>query len=126
MEPDFDSLKCLLLDIAQERSVDALMWTVVRRLAERPHIALVRIWLVGPGDICSSCPMRPECPEQTSCLHLVASAGRSVSDPRADWSNLHGFFSRFPIGVRKVGHIAKTGEQVVRGINREIGAHRLA
>ena len=113
MEPDFDSLKCLLLDIAQERSVDALMWTVVRRLAERPHIALVRIWLVGPGDICSSCPMRPECPDQTSCLHLVASAGRSVSDPRADWSNLHGFFSRFPIGVRKVGHIAKTGEQVV-------------
>lgn len=113
LQPDFDALKRLLLEIAQERSVEALMWKVARRLAEQPHIALVRIWLLGPGDKCHSCPMRPECPDQTSCLHLVASAGRSVVDPQIDWSYVQGRFSRIPIGVRKVGHIAQVGEQVL-------------
>ena len=113
LTPEFDSLTCLLLDIAQERSVDTLMQTVVRRLAERPPIALVRIWLLEPGDICSSCPMRAECPDHTSCLHLVASAGHSVVDPHLDWSYLRGTFGRIPLGIRKVGHIGKTGEQVI-------------
>ena len=36
---------------------------------------LAQAWLVGPGDLCDSCPMRPGCPSQSSCLHLVASAG---------------------------------------------------
>ena len=112
-EPEFESLKCLLLDIAQERSVDALMRTVVHRLAERPGVALARIWLVGPGDICASCLMRQQCPDQTSCLHLVASAGRSLANPQADWSRLDGAFRRFPFGIRKVGLIASSGQQVL-------------
>ncbi len=113
-EPDveFESLKCLLLDMAQERSLDALLNLIVIRLAERPHMALVRIWLVGPGDICASCRMREECPDQTSCLHLVASAGNPLAESGADWSRLDGDFRRFPFGVRKVGHIAATGEPV--------------
>ena len=63
-KPEFESLKDLLLDMALERSVDALLDMIVRRLAERPHIALARIWLIGPGDICPVCPMRSECPDQ--------------------------------------------------------------
>ncbi|MEE8492706.1 MAG: sigma 54-interacting transcriptional regulator [Nitrospirales bacterium] len=112
-EFEVDSLKELLLEIAQERSVESLMRTVVRRLAERPAVALVRIWLLKPGDLCPSCPMRKECPDQTACLHLVASAGRSVDDPSQDWSYLHGAFSRMPLGARKVGRIGSTGEQVL-------------
>ncbi|MBW1705667.1 MAG: hypothetical protein JRJ86_10945 [Deltaproteobacteria bacterium] len=47
-----------------KRSVHALLDMIVRRLTERPHIALARIWLIGPGDIRPVCPMRSECPDQ--------------------------------------------------------------
>ena len=61
---------------------------------------LSRIWLNGPGDICPECPMRPECPDQTRCLHLAVSAGLTR---RTD-----GPFRRFPLGARKVGEVAIT------------------
>jgi transcriptional regulator with GAF, ATPase, and Fis domain len=110
-ELGFESLKCLLLDMAQERSVEALLKLIVNRLAERPETALVRIWLRRPGDICTSCHMREECPDRTSCLHLAASAG-SPAQADEDWSRLDGHFRRFPFGMRKVGHIAATAKPV--------------
>lgn len=102
----------LLLDMAQERSLEALLKLIVGRLVERDDAALVRIWLKGPGDICASCHMRRECPDHTECLHLVASAGSPAAEPGADWSRLDGDFRRFPLGIRKVGHIAATGKPV--------------
>ena len=72
-----DSLKCLVLDIAQQRSLHDLLWLIVRRLADRPTVVLARIWLIRPGDICATCRFKEECPDHTECLHLVASAGRS-------------------------------------------------
>src|SRR5262249_17855467 len=53
-----------------------------------------------------------ECRGQSSCLHLVASAGRSAADPRVGWDRTDGAFRRFPLGVRKVGRIAATGEPI--------------
>jgi transcriptional regulator with GAF, ATPase, and Fis domain len=106
----FESLKTLLLQMAEERSVEALLRTIVADLGMLPHVALARLWLVRPGDICSSCHVRGECPDQTSCLHLAASEGRSEIDSSVKWSGLDGRFRRFPIGVRKVGQIASTGE----------------
>ena len=108
-----DSLKCLLLDIAQQRSLNDLLWLIVQRLADRPTVVLARIWLIRPGDICSTCRFREECPDQTRCLHLVASAGRSGVENNNEWSNTNGYFARFPLGVGKVGQIGKTGEQLV-------------
>ena len=112
-EVEFESLKTLLLDMAQEPTLDTLLPLVVRRLAERSHVALARIWLIKPGDICASCPMRQECPDRTACLHLVASAGQSTADPSQDWSYVQGRFRRFPLGVRKVGRIARSCESIV-------------
>jgi GAF domain len=63
--------------------------------------ALVRVWLIGPGDECASCPMLPECANQIRCLHLAASAGVST--------RLDGAFHRFPIGAREVGNVVLTG-----------------
>ena len=108
-----DSLKCLLLDIAQQRSINDLLWLIVRRLADRPTVVLARIWLIGPGDICATCRLKEECPDQTKCLHLVASAGRSSGADKTEWSNINGFFSRFPLGIYKVGRIGSSGEQLV-------------
>ncbi|WP_339909415.1 sigma-54-dependent Fis family transcriptional regulator [Symmachiella dynata] len=108
---DLDSLKCLLLDLARQRSVEDLLPLIVTRLCDLNGAALARIWTINPGDICETCPMRQECPDQTRCLHLVASAGRSL-DGTEDWSGLNGRYRRFPLGVRKVGRIAVTGEQL--------------
>ena len=108
-----DSLKCLLLDIAQQRSLNDLLWLIVRRLADRPTVVLARIWLIRPGDICSTCRLKEECPDQTKCLHLVASAGRSSEGAKTEWKNTDGYFARFPLGVCNVGRIGKTGEQLV-------------
>ncbi len=118
--PEFDSFKERLLELAQLRSVAELLRRVVTRLAEAPYVALARIWLVDKGDLCSSCSMRPECPDQTSCLHLVASAGRPQADPKSDWSRLHDEFQRIPLGVGKIGRVATTGQAlVVKDVTRD-------
>ncbi len=110
-QPDYEPLKALLLDMAQEHSVAKLLRMIVRQLARRPHIALARIWLIQAGDC--PCPAKdPECDSNAECLHLVASDGNSRVDENDDWSRTDGAFSRFAIGSRKVGWIAATGKAV--------------
>ncbi len=77
-------------------------------------MALVRIWLTLPPlpNDCSACRLASECSNRERCLHLVASSGRSVADTHANWQRLDGTFRRFPIGVRKVGQIAATGQSL--------------
>jgi transcriptional regulator with GAF, ATPase, and Fis domain len=110
-KPEFDSIKRLLLDMAQQRSMGTLLEMIVRQLAERPHVALARIWLIQKGD-CPCPEWEDECSDKTACLHLVTSAGRPLAEKGADWSRLDGEFSRFPLGTRKVGWIAATGKPV--------------
>jgi GAF domain-containing protein len=118
-EPDYDSLKTLLLEMAQEHAVGPLLEMIVRQLARQPHVALARIWLIQEGDC--PCPAKEKtCDETARCLHLVASEGRPLADKHADWSRLDGEFSRFPLGARKIGWIAATGRAVeVNDIEQE-------
>jgi transcriptional regulator with GAF, ATPase, and Fis domain len=110
-EPEYDSLKTLLLEMAQEHAVAPLLDMIVRQLAHRPHVALARIWLIQEGDC--PCPVHdPTCDDKARCLHLKASQGSPLADRQADWSRLDGEFSRFPLGARKVGWIAATGKAV--------------
>ena len=106
-------IQSLLLEMGEQRATNVLFRLIVDRLFRFDEVSLVRIWLVKEGDICSSCPMADECQRNDKCLHLVASAGRSICNDSADWNRLDGKFSRFPMGIRKVGHIAATGEPVV-------------
>ncbi|MEM7231739.1 MAG: sigma 54-interacting transcriptional regulator [Planctomycetota bacterium] len=110
-ESEFEPLKTLLLEMAQERSLDALLEMVVKGLTARTDVALSRLWLKRPGDLCSTCRMRDECPDQSACLHLTASAGNSLHGD--DWTKTNGRFRRFPVGVRKVGHIAASQESIL-------------
>src|SRR5215813_3969636 len=80
--------KRLLLDMAREHGLPALLRLVVDRLAESPRVALARIWLVQPSEGCTGCPMPAECRGRSVCLHLVASNGRSAVDPRVSWTRL--------------------------------------
>jgi transcriptional regulator with GAF, ATPase, and Fis domain len=111
--PEFDSFKERLLELAQMRSVAELLQRVVTRLAEPPYVALARVWLVDKGDLCSTCCMRAKCPDQTSCLHLVASAGRPQADLKGDWSRIDDEFQRIPLGVGKIGGVAVSGQALV-------------
>ncbi len=110
--PLFDNPKQLLLDFAQERDLASLLNLLVTRIGDSEAVALVRLWLVRPGEGCETCLLRSECPDQSQCLHLAASNGRSLAEPGKDLARLDGRFRRFPIGVRKVGRIAMTGEAI--------------
>jgi len=86
-----------------------------RESLEACDAVLARVWTVGPGDSCATCPMRPECPDQRACLHLVVSMGVST--------RLDGPFRRFPIGARRVGRVVserkpyvERGDLAARGI----------
>jgi transcriptional regulator with GAF, ATPase, and Fis domain len=110
--PLFSDPRRLLLDMAREHRLPDLLRMVVDRLADSPRVALARIWLIQPSQDCAGCPMPGECRERSECLHLVASNGRSLLDPRVTWTRLDGAFCRFPLGVRKVGQIGATGEAI--------------
>lgn len=112
-DPEFAST--LLLEIAQEQSLEALLKKLVARVLERPAVAKVRIWLIDKGDICSRCPRKDDCPDQTRCLHAVA-GGSNVIAPRGDeedYARMRDYFCRIPMGVGTAGKIAVTGQQIV-------------
>ena len=116
-----EALQTVALAVAAETSVDRVLTQIVAGLVGQSTVALARVWLIGPGDICATCPLRAECPDQTQCLHLSASAGAPL-DGSADWSRLDGAFRRFPLGVRKIGRIGASGnglfiEDVTRDAN---------
>ncbi|RMD98544.1 MAG: GAF domain-containing protein [Deltaproteobacteria bacterium] len=66
-------------------------------LVEVSGAYLAKIWLVGPPDLCESCPLAQECPERSACLHLVASAEKY---PYTEWG-----YQRVPFGRRLIGEI---------------------
>ncbi len=106
--------KKLLLELAPLHQCAEIFPLAVQRLAEASSVALVRIWITQrplPGD-CSSCRLSNECLNRERCLHLVASSGRSLNDAQQNWQQVNGAFRRFPIGVRKVGKIAATGQSL--------------
>ena len=106
-----EALQAVALAVAAETSVDRVLAQIVDGLVAHTAVALARVWLIGAGDICETCPLHTECPDQTRCLHLAASAGVPL-DGRADWTRLDGAFRRFPIGVRKIGRIGATGDGI--------------
>ena len=113
---DSEFASALLLEIAQEQSLDLLLKKLVERLLDRPHVARVRIWLINKGDICPTCVRRPDCPDQTRCLHAVAGGSHLISDTvdELEYIRLKDRFARIPLSTELVGgKIALTGRQVV-------------
>ena len=102
-------LQRVALEAAYNTELEPVLTAIVQGLAADPSVALARLWLLGPGDLCASCGFRSECPDRTRCLHLVASDGASRVTTGERWDRVDGAFRRFPIGVRKVGRVAGTG-----------------
>jgi transcriptional regulator with GAF, ATPase, and Fis domain len=110
---DLEALQTLALRVSGERDVEAVLRQIVAGLVLQTGIALARVWIVKPGDICRSCRMRPSCPCQTTCLHLAASAGSSLTGE--SWSRTGGDFRRMPLAHLKVGSIASDRVGLVIG-----------
>jgi formate hydrogenlyase transcriptional activator len=108
-----DSFKALLLELAQQRSLETLLPIIAHRLAEHEDVALARLWLVEPGDRCGSCANAGACADRVRCLHLVASAGRTRGGTAHLHRNLDGAFRRIPIGAFKVGQVAATQAEIL-------------
>jgi transcriptional regulator with GAF, ATPase, and Fis domain len=103
-------LPSILLALAEQRSLDAVLSTIVAAVAGQPEVALARVWLCDDDQSCPVCASRTGGPERA--LHLRASAG-SPLDPSADWTRTGGTFHRVPLsGPLKLAHIARTGQPV--------------
>jgi PAS domain S-box-containing protein len=110
-----ESLLSLAVRVAAEESTQGVLRTIVQGCAAQPDVALARIWLLLPGDICDCCFMRAECRDQTRCFHLAASAGTPVHSPGEDWSFLDGHFRRMPVNAQKVGKVGGSGVALLIG-----------
>ena len=106
---NLEALQGIALAVAGERSEEGVLARIVEGLGRQPDVALAHVWMLGPGDLCDSCRMRPECPDQARCLHLIASAGSPQASPGEDWSRVDGDFRRVPLGAFQVGRIGTTG-----------------
>lgn len=106
-------LQSISLNVAQERDSRLVLRSIVEGLLQESDVALARIWLIAPGDRCDVCRSHAECLERKSCLHLAASAGRPLRSPEENWFRLDGEYSRIPVGARKIGGVAKTGDPVL-------------
>ncbi len=105
-------LQRIMPAIADVRPLEEVLRMITRALADQPGILLARIWLTLPGDLCSRCLLSQHCPDREHCLHLVASQTRPGLPGSIALEDLNGVFRRFPLGLRVIGTVGKTGESV--------------
>ncbi len=103
----FESLGELLTAMMNERSVESLLKVTADHLADGSDVSAAMIWLIRPGDICSSCLMALVCPNKALCLHLSASAGSvNLAASQAASEQMH---RRVPIEAGVVGRVLASG-----------------
>ena len=90
-----EALQEIALRVSGERTVDGVLCQIVEGLADQPGVALARVWVVSPGDLCDSCNLRSSCADQTACLHFAASAGASLKGE--SWSRTMDGSAGFPL-----------------------------
>jgi transcriptional regulator with GAF, ATPase, and Fis domain len=108
---NLEPLPGIILALAEQRSLSAVLTTIIETVARQPGVALARIWLRDSDEGCPLCADG----ERTSepALHLRASGGTSLSEG-ADWSRINGAFHRVPLTPNhlKIAHIGRTGESI--------------
>ena len=109
---DLEPLPEIILALAEQRSLAAVLKTIIQAVARQPGVALARLWLAEPDASCPVCQSGEN--SQAPALHLRASAGQSRQET-ADWNRIDGTFHRIPLspGHLKIAHIATTGESIL-------------
>ena len=117
-DPNF--LTEILLEIAHEQSLEKLLQKLIDRATERPHIVCAQVWLVKKGDLCATCRRRPECPDQSRCLHLAAAKAKSIVGPGEGFGWLDPETTREPLGVPPIGNVVISGQtRAVPDLNKQ-------
>jgi transcriptional regulator with GAF, ATPase, and Fis domain len=103
-------LPSIILAIAEQRSLEAVLSAIASAVAAQPDVALARVWLRDTDQACPICSRTA--PVQAEALHLRASAG-CPHNPSADWSRIDGSFHRVALDVPlKIASIAATGDPI--------------
>jgi len=106
---DLAQLPAILVALAEQRSLDDVLKTILATLAAQPDVALARVWLLE-ADV--QCPQCASSHRTERALHLRASAG-TPHTAGADWRRTDGSFHRIELSSPlKLGHIARTGEAI--------------
>jgi transcriptional regulator with GAF, ATPase, and Fis domain len=106
----------LLVDIAQERSLESLMGKFIRVALARPACARVEVWLIEAEDPCSGQN------SDSRSLQLVAGGSNPLSGMGDDKVCLRDSGLRIPLGVGVIGTIAVTGQQtILRDLDKDPG-----
>jgi transcriptional regulator with GAF, ATPase, and Fis domain len=107
---DANFLAQILLELAHEQSLAKLLQKLIERVMERPHIICAQVWLIEKGDLCATCPRRPDCPDQSRCLHLAAAKAKSIVGPGKGFGRLDPETAREPLGVPPIGNVVVSGQ----------------
>ncbi len=94
-----DVLERITLQMASSLDLQVVLTTITQGLIDQLDGAFARIWLLGPGDLCTDCYKAADSTDRARCLHLEASAGL--------YTNLNGEYRRIPLGALKIGKIAQ-------------------
>ena len=106
-----EPLPSIILALAEQRSLHAVLKTIIDAVARQTDVALARLWLKDSDQHCPVCSQGEGNLEPA--LHLRASAGASLA-PGVDWSRIDGTFHRVELSPSKlkIAHIATTGESI--------------
>jgi len=110
---NFEAFQSITKAVAQERSVTTVLKMIVDGLAAQPDIAIVRMLMVGRGDICGQCAARSLCHDQTRCLHLVATGGHPSRGTAEDWDVFVHSYPRVPFGAFNSGVVAADDQPIL-------------
>ena len=110
----------VLLDIAQERSVEPILKKIVECAVERTQFVFSQVWLIEKGDLCATCKYRSECADRSRCLHLVAGRGRSLPIPGKAPQPYEDLNSRIPLNFGPLGEAVASGQlKVIRAPDKQ-------
>ena len=104
-------LPSIILAIAEQRSLNAVLATIIESVARQRGVALARLWLRQADADCPHCSSSGKTGGES--LHLRASAG-TPQLAATDWSRTDGTFHRIPLdrGDLKISHIGTSGQSV--------------
>ena len=100
----------LLLDIAQEKSLQPLLRKLVDFAVERTAFVFSQVWLIEKGDLCATCKFRSECADQSRCLHLVVGRGRALPGPGTGAQPYEDLDARVPLNLGPLGEAVASGQ----------------
>ena len=110
----------LLLEMAQEHSLEPLLQKILVRGVERTEFVVSQIWLIEKGDLCESCKYRSECADQSRCFHLIAGRGRSQTNPGTAPRPYEDRNSRIPLNFGPLGEAVAAGQlKIIRNQDKQ-------